>query len=60
MVLATALNATGLMVNGVVILTSSRLGRVFSGSGRWRRLPQMLLATVFAGLALRLAVDSWR
>jgi threonine/homoserine/homoserine lactone efflux protein len=60
MVLATVLNAIGLAVNGVVILTSSRLGRLFSGSGRWRRLPQMLLATVFAGLAMRLAFDSRR
>jgi threonine/homoserine/homoserine lactone efflux protein len=47
-------------VNGVVILMASRLGRLFSGSGRWRRLPQMLLATVFAGLAVRLAFDSRR
>lgn len=60
MVLATLLNAIGLGVNGVVILTSSRLGRLFSGNGRWRRLPQMLLATVFAGLAVRLAFDSRR
>ena len=60
MVLATVLNAIGLVVNGVVILTSSRLGRLFSGNGRWRRLPQMLLATVFAGLAVRLAFDSRR
>lgn len=60
MVLATVLNAIGLVVNGVVILMASRLGRLFSGSGRWRRLPQMLLATVFAGLAVRLAFDSRR
>jgi len=60
MVLATLLNAIGLGVNGVVILTSSRLGRLFSGNGRWRRLPQMPLATVFAGLAVRLAFDSRR
>jgi threonine/homoserine/homoserine lactone efflux protein len=60
MVLATVLNAIGLVVNGVVILMASRLGRLFSGQGRWRRLPQTLLATVFAGLALRLAFDSRR
>ena len=60
MVLATVLNAIGLVVNGVVILMASRLGRLFSGEGRWRRLPQMLLATVFAGLAVRLAFDSRR
>jgi threonine/homoserine/homoserine lactone efflux protein len=60
MVLATVLNAIGLVVNGIVILMASRLGRLFSGQGRWRRLPQMLLATVFAGLAVRLAFDSRR
>jgi threonine/homoserine/homoserine lactone efflux protein len=60
MVLATVLNAIGLVVNGIVIVMASRLGRLFSGQGRWRRLPQMLLATVFASLALRLAVDSRR
>ena len=31
MVLATVLNAIGLVVNGVVILMASRLGRLFSG-----------------------------
>ena len=36
MVLATVLNLIGLVVNGVVILTASRLGRLFSGQGRWR------------------------
>ena len=60
MVLATVLNAIGLVVNGVVILMASRLGRLFSASGRWRLLPQMLLATVFAGLAVRLAFDGRR
>jgi threonine/homoserine/homoserine lactone efflux protein len=60
MVLATVLNAIGVVVNGVVILMASQLGRLFSGQGRWRRLPQMLLATVFAGLAVRLAFDSRR
>jgi threonine/homoserine/homoserine lactone efflux protein len=60
MVLATVLNAIGIVVNGVVILTASRLGRLFAGQGRWRRLPQMLLATVFAGLAVRLAFDTRR
>ncbi|MDB5488889.1 MAG: putative transporter-LysE family [Reyranella sp.] len=58
MLLATVLNAIGLVVNGAVILMASRLGRVFSGRGRLRRLPQYLLGAVFAGLAVRLAVDS--
>lgn len=60
MLLATVLNAFGLIVNGAVILTASRLGRLFSGEGRLRRLPQYLLGAVFAGLAVRLAFDSRR
>jgi threonine/homoserine/homoserine lactone efflux protein len=61
MVLATVLNLIGLVVNGVVIVTASRLGRAFSGaSGRLRRLPQVLLGTVFTGLALKLAFDGKR
>ena len=58
LVLATVLNAIGLVVNGAVIMGASRLGRVFSGIGRVRRLPQYFLGAVFAGLAVRLAVDS--
>jgi threonine/homoserine/homoserine lactone efflux protein len=60
MALATVLNLIGLVVNGIVIMTVSQLGRLFSGDGRLRRLPQMLLATVFAGLAVRLAFDGRR
>ena len=60
MVLATVLNLIGLAVNGIVIVMASRLGRLLAGRGRWRRLPQMLLATVFAGLAVRLAFDGRR
>ncbi len=60
MVLATVLNLFGIVVNGIVILMASQLGRLFAGSGRWRRLPNILLGTVFAGLAVRLAVDSRR
>jgi threonine/homoserine/homoserine lactone efflux protein len=58
LVLATVLNAIGLMVNGAVIVGASRLSRVFSRGGRFRRLPQYFLGAVFAGLAVRLAVDS--
>src|SRR5882672_1250537 len=54
MLLATVLNLIGVLVNGAVILTASRLGRAFSGRKRWRRAPQFLLGTVFAGLAVRL------
>lgn len=60
MVLATVLNLIGVLVNGAVIVMASRLGRVFSGRSRFSRLPQYLLGTVFAGLALRLALDSRR
>jgi len=60
MLLATVLNAIGIVVNGAVIVAASRLGRLFTGSGRWRRLPQYLLGAVFAGLAVRLAVDARR
>ena len=60
MVLATVLNLFGIVVNGIVILMASQLGRLFARSGRWRRLPTILLGTVFAGLAVRLAVDSRR
>lgn len=58
LVLATVLNAIGLVVNGAVILGASRLGRLFSGRGRFRRLPHYFLGAVFAGLATRLAFDS--
>ena len=57
MLLATVLNAIGIVANGAVILTAAGLGRTFSGSSRWRRLPQYLLGTVFAGLAAKLAFD---
>lgn len=60
MLLATVLNLIGIAVNGAVILAASRLGRAFGGGGRFRRVPQILLGTVFAGLALRLAFDSRR
>lgn len=60
MLLATVLNAFGLVVNGAVILTASKLGRLFSAEGRLRRLPQYLLGAVFAGLAVRLAIDARR
>ena len=60
MLLATVINLIGIVVNGAVILTASRLGRAFSARTRWRRLPQYLLGTVFAGLAVRLAFDDRR
>jgi threonine/homoserine/homoserine lactone efflux protein len=60
MLLATVLNLIGLLVNGLVIMTASRLGKAFSGRTRLRRAPQLLLGTVFAGLAVRLAFDGRR
>jgi threonine/homoserine/homoserine lactone efflux protein len=60
MLLATVLNLIGLAVNGAVILAASRLGRAFAGGSRFRRVPQILLGTVFAGLAVRLAFDGRR
>lgn len=60
LLLATVLNLIGILVNGAVILTASGLGRAFSTRTRWRRAPQILLGTVFAGLAAKLAFDERR
>jgi threonine/homoserine/homoserine lactone efflux protein len=58
--LATVLNLVGLVVNGAVILTASRVGAVIARRNRFRRAPQILLGSVFAGLAVRLAFDGRR
>ncbi|MEP7457013.1 LysE family translocator [Phyllobacterium sp. SB3] len=58
LVLATVLNGIGFLVNGSVILLSNHIRSRMSGLGRFRKLPQYLLATVFAGLACRLALGS--
>lgn len=60
MVLATVLNLIGLVVNGAVILAASRMGQVFEARTRFRSVPQILLGTVFAALAARLAFDGRR
>ena len=60
LVLATVLNLIGLLVNGLVILTASRIGAALSRRTRFRRAPQILLGTVFAGLAARLALGGQR
>ena len=57
MLLATVLNAVGLLVNGALILGASRLSRAVAGRVRFRRAPGIALGAVFTGLALRLAVD---
>lgn len=58
LVLATVLNAIGLVVNGMVIVAASRLSRSLRGRSRVSRLPNVLLGTVFAGLAARLAFEA--
>jgi threonine/homoserine/homoserine lactone efflux protein len=58
LILATVLNFIGLIVNGVVILSASQLNRRWAARRRPSRTPQYLLASVFAGLAARLAIAS--
>ncbi|OHX14985.1 amino acid transporter [Chromobacterium sphagni] len=53
LMLATVLNLVGFAVNALVIVASSRMGRLL-GAGAAGRWPQYLLATVFGGLAMRL------
>jgi len=56
--LATVLNGIGFFVNGAVVMLGSRIQRSLSGFRRFPKLPQYLLATVFAGLAARLALGT--
>ena len=58
MIMATVLNLIGLLVNGIVIMAASTIGSAFMKRGRHTRVGQLLLGTVFAGLALRLTFDS--
>jgi threonine/homoserine/homoserine lactone efflux protein len=58
LVLATVLNGIGFFVNGSVILLSSQLRQRAGGLVRLGKLPQYLLASVFAGLAFRVALGS--
>lgn len=60
LILATILNLIGLVVNGMVIVTASRVGLLLSGRSRFRRASQFFLGTVFTSLAARLAFDSRR
>ncbi|MEP0940371.1 MAG: LysE family translocator [Rhizobiaceae bacterium] len=62
MVLATILNCTGLLVNGLVILAASR-GAAALRNGqnqRWAGFGKYFTGFVFAGLAARLAFDNSR
>ncbi|WP_421358855.1 LysE family translocator [Agrobacterium rosae] len=56
--LASILNGIGFLVNGTVILLGTGIGRRLSAASRFPKLPQYLLATVFAGLACRLALGT--
>ena len=60
LLLATILNAIGLVVNGAVIVVSARAGRAIAGSPRAVTAMRWFLASVFAGLALRLVLDTRR
>ena len=56
LVLATVLNLIGIVVNGAVILSASRLSQRIGARHRPSKVPQYLLGSVFVGLAARLAV----
>jgi threonine/homoserine/homoserine lactone efflux protein len=56
--LATILNGVGFIVNGTVIYLGSHIRTRLSAIRRFPRLPQYLLATVFTGLACRLALGT--
>lgn len=58
LVLATVLNGIGFVVNGSVVLLSGHIRTRVTGLVRFRKLPQYLLATVFAGLACCLALGA--
>ena len=56
LLLATVLNLVGLIANGAVIITASRIGQRVGSSQRAARWMQKVLGTVFLGLACRLAL----
>ncbi|TPW27227.1 LysE family translocator [Martelella alba] len=56
--LATILNTVGFFVNGSVILIAGRLRRNMKFAAKYARLPNYFLASVFVGLASRLAFGS--
>ncbi len=57
LVLATVLNTTGLLVNGSVVLFSHGLRHHLGRKTRFKKLGQYLLASVFVGLAARVALS---
>ena len=56
--LASVLNGVGFIVNGTVIVLVSHVRGRLSAMGRFKKLPKYLLASVFTGLACRLALGS--
>lgn len=62
MVLATVLNISGLLVNGIVILAASGGAQALRNShnARWVGFAKYFTGFVFAGLAARLAFDDTR
>ncbi|UTS89301.1 LysE family translocator [Rhizobium anhuiense] len=58
LVLATVLNGIGLVVNGAVIILGSQIRTRLASLSRFPKMPQYMLATVFAGLACRLALQA--
>jgi len=57
MIFATVLNVIGFFIYGGVILTSSCVGGLLSGNSRVKNLSPYVFGTVFAGLAVRLALS---
>lgn len=58
LVLATVLNGIGLVVNGAVIILGSQIRAQLASLSRFPKMPQYMLATVFTGLAYRLALQA--
>ncbi|KXG83876.1 LysE family translocator [Agrobacterium bohemicum] len=58
LLLASILNGIGFLVNGAVIILGTSIRNRLSAVSRFPKLPQYLLATVFTGLACRLALGS--
>ncbi|MBB4250418.1 amino acid transporter [Rhizobium anhuiense] len=58
LVLATVLNGIGLVVNGAVIILGSQIRTRLASLSRFPKMPQYMLATVFTGLACRLALQA--
>ncbi|TBA90364.1 LysE family translocator [Rhizobium ruizarguesonis] len=57
LILASILNGIGLVVNGAVIFLGSTIRSRLQSASRFPKLPQYILATVFTGLACRLALQ---